>query len=138
MRGIEDGTCICSPKDLLLYCHFFLRIPHPTLIINEVQILDIKLFLMSFGMLFLAELGDKTQLAVFTLVTQYKKPLPIFLGSSLALVLVTLIGALFGGVVSRYVPPAYLKLGAGILFVGIGIFVLLEAVPGVVHQLSRG
>ena len=100
--------------------------------------MDIKLFLMSFGMLFLAELGDKTQLAVFTLVTQYKKPLPIFLGSSLALVLVTLIGALFGEVVSRYVPPAYLKLGAGILFVGIGIFVLLEAVPGVVHQLSRG
>ncbi|HHX24576.1 MAG: TMEM165/GDT1 family protein [Tepidanaerobacteraceae bacterium] len=100
--------------------------------------MDFKLFLMAFCMLFLAELGDKTQLAVFTLVTQYKKPLPIFLGASLALVLVTLIGALFGEVVSRYVPEAYLKLAAGILFVGIGIFVLIEAVPGALHQLGRG
>jgi putative Ca2+/H+ antiporter (TMEM165/GDT1 family) len=100
--------------------------------------MDLKLFLMAFGMLFLAEIGDKTQLAVFTLVTQYNKPLPIFLGASMALVLVTLIGALFGNIVARYVPTAYLKLIAGILFVGIGIFVLIEAVPGVIHQLGRG
>ncbi|GAQ25578.1 MULTISPECIES: TMEM165/GDT1 family protein [Tepidanaerobacter] len=96
--------------------------------------MDFKLFLMAFGMLFLAEMGDKTQLAVFTLVTQYKKPLPIFLGASLALVLVTLIGALFGEAVSRYVPSAYLKLAAGILFVGIGLFVLIEAVPEFLHH----
>ena len=89
-------------------------------------------------MLFLAEMGDKTQLAVFTLVTQYKKPVPIFLGSSLALVLVTLIGALCGELISKVLPPAYLKLAAGIHFVGIGIFVLKEAVPGVVNQLGRG
>ncbi|MDI3509025.1 MAG: Ca2+/H+ antiporter, family, partial [Clostridiales bacterium] len=38
-----------------------------------------RLFLIAFGMLFLAEMGDKTQLAVFTLVTQHKQPLPIFL-----------------------------------------------------------
>ncbi|WP_162991265.1 TMEM165/GDT1 family protein [Biomaibacter acetigenes] len=97
-----------------------------------------KLFFMAFGMLFLAEMGDKTQLAVFTLVTQYNKPLPIFLGASLALVMVTLIGALFGNLVARYVPTAHLKLIAGILFVGIGIFVLLEAVPDVLRQLGRG
>jgi len=103
-----------------------------------VFLLDLKLFLTAFGMLFLAELGDKTQLAVFTLVTQYKKPVPIFLGASLALVLVTLIGALFGELVTRYIPETYLKLVAGILFVGIGIFVLVEAVPGVLHQLGRG
>ncbi|MDK2878193.1 MAG: Ca2+/H+ antiporter, family [Thermoanaerobacteraceae bacterium] len=96
------------------------------------------MFFMAFGMLFLAEMGDKTQLAVFTLVTQYNKPLPIFLGASLALVMVTLIGALFGNLVARYVPTAHLKLIAGILFVGIGIFVLLEAVPDVLRQLGRG
>nr|WP_255688691.1 TMEM165/GDT1 family protein [Tepidanaerobacter sp. GT38] len=100
--------------------------------------MDLKLFLMAFGMLFLAELGDKTQLAVFTLVTQYKKPLPIFLGASLALVLVTFIGALFGELVCRYIPQTYLKLAAGILFVGIGIFVLIEAIPQVLHQLGQG
>ena len=78
--------------------------------------MDLKLFLMAFGVIFLAELGDKTQLTVFTLVTQYHKPLPIFPGASLALVLVTLIAAVFGDVVAKYVPPSYLKLAAGILF----------------------
>jgi len=100
--------------------------------------MDYRLFLMAFGMLFIAELGDKTQLTVFTLVTQYHKPIPIFFGASLALVLVTLIGTLFGDVVAKYVPTSYLKLAAGILFVGIGIFVLIEAVPDVLRQLGRG
>jgi len=91
-----------------------------------------KLFFMAFGMLFLAEMGDKTQLAVFTLVTQHKQPLPIFLGASAALVAVTLIGTLFGDVVAKYVPQPLLQLIAGGLFVGIGVFVLWGAVPELV------
>jgi len=91
-----------------------------------------KLFFMAFGMLFLAEMGDKTQLAVFTLVTQHKQPLPIFLGASAALVAVTLIGTLFGDVVAKYVPQSLLQLIAGGLFVGIGVFVLWGAVPELV------
>lgn len=87
---------------------------------------------MAFGMLFLAEMGDKTQLAVFTLVTQHKQPLPIFLGASAALVAVTLIGTLFGDVVAKYVPQSLLQLIAGGLFVGIGVFVLWGAVPELV------
>ncbi len=94
-----------------------------------------KLVILSFCMLFIAELGDKTQLAVFTLATQHKEPFPVFLGASLALVVVTLLGAFLGGVVTRYVPTAYLQLIAGILFVGIGIFVLREALPQVWHML---
>lgn len=86
-----------------------------------------KLFITAFGLLFLAELGDKTQLAVFTLVTQHKTFWPIFLGASAALVVVTLIAALFGDFIQEYIPTEYLQLGAGILFVGIGIFVLKEA-----------
>ncbi|TYP47439.1 TMEM165/GDT1 family protein [Thermosediminibacter litoriperuensis] len=100
--------------------------------------MDLKLFFTAFCLLFLAELGDKTQLTVFTLVTQYNKPLPVFLGASLALVLVTLIGALFGHVVTRYVPAAYMKVAAGVLFVGIGVFLLVEALPQLLHQLGRG
>lgn len=91
-----------------------------------------KLFFMAFGMLFLAEMGDKTQLAVFTLVTQHKQPLPIFLGASAALVAVTLVGTLFGDVVAKYVPQSLLQLIAGGLFVGIGVFVLWGAVPELV------
>jgi putative Ca2+/H+ antiporter (TMEM165/GDT1 family) len=90
-----------------------------------------KLILMSFFMLFIAELGDKTQLTVFTLAAQHKDPLPVFIGASLALVAVTLLGSFLGGVVSRYVPACCLQLIAGALFVGIGIFILREAVPAV-------
>jgi putative Ca2+/H+ antiporter (TMEM165/GDT1 family) len=92
-----------------------------------------KIFFLAYGMLFLAELGDKTQLAVFTMVSQYKAPLPVFLGASLALVTVTLIGVLFGEAVSRYVPTSYLQIGAGVLFVGIGIFVLVQAVGDIIR-----
>ena len=75
---------------------------------------------MSFFMLFIAELGDKTQLTVFTLAAQHKDPLLVFIGASLALVAVTLLGSFLGGVVSRYVPACCLQ-HSGALFVGIGI-----------------
>ncbi|SDC26302.1 MULTISPECIES: TMEM165/GDT1 family protein [unclassified Candidatus Frackibacter] len=89
--------------------------------------MDWKLFAMAYGMLFLAELGDKTQLAVFTLVTQYKSPIPIFLGASAALVTVTFLAAYFGEWINKYVPTVYLQLGAGVIFIVIGIFVFKEA-----------
>lgn len=93
-----------------------------------------KVFLIAFGTLFLAELGDKTQLAVFSLVTQSKAPWEVFLGSVLALVLVTLTGVLFGDAVSRYIPPQYLRLGAAFLFIGIGFVVLWQSVT----EIMRG
>lgn len=79
---------------------------------------------MAFFTLFLAELGDKTQLAVFTLVSQSKAPWEVFLGASLALASVTLIGVVFGETLTRYIPPFYLRLGAAFLFIGIGVFTL--------------
>lgn len=87
-----------------------------------------KLFFLSFGLLFLAELGDKTQLSVFTLVTRHKAPIPVFLGASLALVLVTFIGAFLGETVSRLLPARYLHMGSALLFVGIGGLMLWQAI----------
>ncbi|HZJ82895.1 MAG TPA: TMEM165/GDT1 family protein [Clostridia bacterium] len=86
-----------------------------------------KLFFLSFWLLFIAELGDKTQLAVFTLVTQHKQPWPIFLGASLGLTTVTLLGTFMGEIVCKYIPSHILKLSAGILFIIMGFFVLKEA-----------
>lgn len=86
-----------------------------------------KLFFLSMGMLFLAELGDKTQLTVFSLVTRYKAPLPIFLGASLALVLVTFIGAYLGEIVARYIPARYLHLASSIFFIIVGAFMLWQS-----------
>ncbi|ADL12699.1 TMEM165/GDT1 family protein [Acetohalobium arabaticum] len=91
-----------------------------------------KLFFTTYAMLFLAELGDKTQLAVFTLVTQNESPIPIFLGASAALITVTLIAAFFGNMITKYVPESYLQLGAGVIFIVIGIFVLKDALGNLV------
>ena len=89
--------------------------------------LDWRLILTTFGVMFLAELGDKTQLTVFTLVTQTKQPVPVFIGAALALTLVTLIGAVFGQCISRLVPTSVLRAAAGFLFVGLGLVVLWQA-----------
>lgn len=88
--------------------------------------MDLRVFLLAFGTLFLAELGDKTQLAVFSLVTQTKSPLSVFLGAGMALLAVTFIGVVFGEWVARHIPGHYLRLGAGFLFVGIGVFVVWQ------------
>jgi putative Ca2+/H+ antiporter (TMEM165/GDT1 family) len=86
-----------------------------------------QVFLVTFSTLFIAEMGDKTQLAVFTLTADSKAPFSVFVGASLALCAVTLIGVLFGGIVTRFIPPAYLQLGAGFLFIGIGVYTLWES-----------
>ena len=90
--------------------------------------MNLKLFFLSFWLLFIAELGDKTQLAVFTLVTQHKQPWPIFLGSSLGLIAVTLLGTFVGEFVCKYIPATILKLAAGALFMIMGFFILKECI----------
>ncbi len=80
-------------------------------------------------MLFLAELGDKTQLAVFTLSTRSEKLVPVFLGASVALVLVTFIGVFLGKFVSNYIPIPILHTIAGVIFIIIGVCVLKTSIP---------
>ena len=89
--------------------------------------MDWRLVLSTFGLLFVAELGDKTQLAVFALAAQHRAPWPVFLGAALALSLVSLLGAFLGGLVGCYLPTRYVQFGAGLLFIGVGIFVIVKA-----------
>lgn len=76
--------------------------------------MDLKLLMTTFGLVFLAELGDKTQLATFCFSADCDSKLSVFLGSAGALVLSSLIAVVFGAAVSRVVPPNYIKIGAGI------------------------
>lgn len=81
-----------------------------------------------FATVFLAELGDKTQLA--TLLYAADKPAAkwaVFLGSAGALVLAAGIGVLAGGWIAQHVPPKALKLVAGAGFVAIGLWTLRSA-----------
>ncbi|MGI6036003.1 MAG: TMEM165/GDT1 family protein [Limnochordia bacterium] len=92
--------------------------------------MDWRVFGLTFGMLFLAEMGDKTQLAVFTLAARTQAPWSVFLGGSAALVLVTLLGSFLGGIITKYVPVKYINIAAGLLFLGFGIVILYQTLVG--------
>lgn len=83
-----------------------------------------KAFVMAFITLFLAELGDKTQLAVITMSANTDSRWSVFIGASLALILVTLIGVLTGDLVSRYIPTEWLHRIVAIAFILIGVLML--------------
>ncbi|MEK7723466.1 MAG: TMEM165/GDT1 family protein [Acidobacteriota bacterium] len=87
--------------------------------------MDWKIFASAFITLFLAELGDKTQLAVITMTSSTESKLSVFLGASLALVAVTLIGVVFGGVLSQYIPTEWLQKIVAVAFIVIGGLMLL-------------
>jgi putative Ca2+/H+ antiporter (TMEM165/GDT1 family) len=86
--------------------------------------MDWKIFTTAFVTLFLAELGDKTQLAVITMTSSTESKLSVFLGAGLALVAVTLIGVVFGGVLSQYIPTEWLQRIVAVAFIAIGILML--------------
>jgi putative Ca2+/H+ antiporter (TMEM165/GDT1 family) len=85
-----------------------------------------KTFFTAFGVLFLAELGDKTQLAVITMTADSKSPLAVFLGASAALVLVSLLGVVFGALLGQYIPAEWLQRIVAVAFIVIGILMLLK------------
>lgn len=85
-----------------------------------------KLLITAFVTLFLAELGDKTQLAVVALASTGKSPWMTFIGSSLALVLSTLIAVLVGFGLQKIIPIKTVHLIAGILFVIIGLALIVK------------
>jgi len=84
-----------------------------------------QIFWVTFGTVFLAEMGDKTQLAALTLTADKKAPLAVLAGACSALCLATLLGVLVGGVVAQYVPEYLIKRAAGIAFLVIGGLILL-------------
>jgi Ca2+/H+ antiporter, TMEM165/GDT1 family len=87
--------------------------------------MDWKIFGTAFLTLFLAELGDKTQLAVITMTSSTESKLSVLLGASLALIVVTIIGVAVGGVLSQYVPTEWLQRIVASAFIVIGILMLL-------------
>ena len=87
----------------------------------------LSLLLSTFLTIFIAELGDKTQLATLTMSGTSNKPLAVFLGSSTALIIASLIGALAGGSISNFVPEIILKSIASVTFFIIGIKLFINS-----------
>ncbi len=83
-----------------------------------------KIFGTAFLTLFLAELGDKTQLAVITMTAKTDSKLAVFLGASAALIIVTLLAVLFGGLLTQYIPAEWLQRIVATAFIVIGVLML--------------
>ncbi len=90
--------------------------------------MDWKLLATTFGTLFVAELGDKTQLACMLMTAKTQKPWTVFLGSSLALVLVSFLGVMFAQFVCQYVSPSVIKKVAAVAFVVMGCLIFFDKV----------
>ena len=86
--------------------------------------MDWKVFLSTFTAFLLAEFGDKTQLVAITMTAKTQKPIIVFCGAIIALAVVTAIGIVFGQMISKVVPAAYVHKGAAIFFIIIGIVML--------------
>ena len=86
----------------------------------------LTLLFTTFVTVFLAEMGDKTQLTTITISSTSNKPFAVFIGSSLALILATLLGALAGGSIASLIPDFILKLISGIVFLFLGINILAQ------------
>jgi putative Ca2+/H+ antiporter (TMEM165/GDT1 family) len=90
--------------------------------------MDLRVMITVFASVFIAELGDKTQLATLLFAADGAVgKLNVFLAASTALVVATGIGVLAGGFVSQHLSPAVLKYVAGAGFIAIGIWTLVRA-----------
>ena len=88
--------------------------------------MDLKTLIGTCVAVFLAEMGDKTQLAVFGAAATTRRPLEVFLGATIGLALVTLLAVVVGYLAGHLVPARWLRVVGGVLFVGIGLSLLLR------------
>jgi putative Ca2+/H+ antiporter (TMEM165/GDT1 family) len=86
---------------------------------------DLKLFATVFSTIFVAELGDKTQLATLLYASDTSHPkLTVFAASAAALVLTSALGVLAGSLIAEYVSSKILRWVAGLGFIAVGVWVL--------------
>lgn len=90
--------------------------------------MDLKIFLTIFTTVFIAELGDKTQLATMLFAADKEvSKITVFLGSSIALIVASAIGVLAGSLISQYISERHLHYMAGIGFIVIGVWTLINS-----------
>ena len=83
--------------------------------------MNIEVLLITFGLLFIGELGDKTQLIVFNLALDYKKFYKVGIGATVAFALLVTMGVFFGAVITNFIPLFIISIVSGLVFIIIGI-----------------
>ncbi len=90
----------------------------------------ISILITSFSTIFLAELGDKTQLATLMLSAQSGRPLIIFTGAALALITTSLLGVLIGQWIANNLPREKFTVISGIIMLSLGIYLVSQGFVG--------
>ena len=87
-----------------------------------------SILITSFSTIFLAELGDKTQLATLMLSAQSGRPLIIFIAAALALILTSLLGVLIGRWIAKNLPRQGFTLTSGIIMISLGMYLVIQGI----------
>jgi putative Ca2+/H+ antiporter (TMEM165/GDT1 family) len=83
--------------------------------------MDWIIIFITYGILFLGELGDKTQLIVFNLTLEHEKSYKVGIGATLGFAIIVSLGVIFGAIITQYVDLSIITLFSGILFIVIGL-----------------
>ena len=94
--------------------------------------------LSTFSTVFIAELGDKTQLATLLLAAESRSPWLVFLGAALALISSSLVGVLLGQWLSKVLPPGRVEQMAGLLMLGLGLWLGIQAAQSLMIASAGG
>ncbi len=86
----------------------------------------LSILITSFSTIFLAEIGDKTQIATLMLSAQSGRPLIIFIGAGLALISTSLLGVLIGQWIANNLPRQSFTLVSGIIMLSLGIYLVSQ------------
>ena len=93
---------------------------------NNIEKSFLNIFITTFTTIFIAELGDKTQIATLMLSAESGKPIIVFLGSSLALISYSVVGVLIGKWLSKKISPSKFALFTGALMIIISVFLAFD------------
>jgi putative Ca2+/H+ antiporter (TMEM165/GDT1 family) len=88
--------------------------------------MDWRIALTAFGAIFLAEMGDKTQLAAMAMAARTGRPWAVFIGTAAALACVSALGVAVGAALGNYMPIQWIKRAAAAAFIIIGVLMLLD------------
>ena len=95
---------------------------------NNIEKGFLSIFFTTFTTIFIAELGDKTQIATLMLSAESGRPLIVFMGSSLALISSSVVGVLLGKWLSKKISPSKFALFTGTLMIFISVFLAYDTV----------
>ena len=96
-----------------------------------------SILITSFSTIFLAELGDKTQLATLIISAQSGRPLIVFIGAALALISTSLLGVLIGRWIANNLPRQRFTLVSGIIMLTLGIYLVIQGFIDLIQKYNK-